>query len=227
MKLHLINSDELQVPEPSIWGAYLSAAEQQTSQKFRHLDSQNRYIISRLFCRTVLAQTLNISAPEIKLARSASGKPYLTNDESGLHFNLSHSGPWVALGVSQCGPLGVDIEYVQKKRPLLKIAEQYFHEQEIAKLKNLSTAQQETEFYRLWTLKEAFFKARGTGISEGLNKVSFAHKNHPRAPLSMSAAHWHYHYFPPRENSPPNLHLAAVSSEPEFEWATHQNLPNL
>jgi 4'-phosphopantetheinyl transferase len=89
-----------------------------------------------------------------------------------LYFNLSHSGNFAALAICTRGEIGVDIE-TARKRSYLQIVERFFHADEIKQLHLCDKEQQEKLFYCLWTLKEAFFKAIGTGISAGLDKAYF------------------------------------------------------
>nr|WP_254722353.1 4'-phosphopantetheinyl transferase superfamily protein [Gilvimarinus xylanilyticus] len=116
------------------------------------------------------------------------------------------------MGVSHTGPVGVDIEQPQKQRPLLKIAQQFFHPEEVSLLQSLPAGQCEQAFYRLWTLKEAFFKARGTGIAEGLAQVNFAAGNTPTAPAEFTPGQWHYFFTQPPVPTGEALYLACVSA---------------
>jgi 4'-phosphopantetheinyl transferase len=106
----------------------------------------------------------------LEFARREQGKPYLLN--SPLYFNLSHSGNFAALAVSAQGEIGIDIETI-RARNFLAIAERYYHTDELKQLLATPEAEREQLFFKLWTLKEAFFKATGGGISTGLDKVVF------------------------------------------------------
>lgn len=75
-------------------------------------------------------------------------------------FNLSHSGDLVMLAISDT-PVGCDIERLHKTI----LSPHVFHPQELAHLRSLPQGDiQNREFLRLWTAKEAFLKAIGTGI---------------------------------------------------------------
>lgn len=89
-----------------------------------------------------------------------------------MHYNLSHSGDY-ALCVAGDKVVGCDIEKV-KKAPL-KVAKRYFCESEIDYLSRVTEAEQDNEFFRLWTIKESYSKMLGKGLSVGLNsfEVSF------------------------------------------------------
>jgi 4'-phosphopantetheinyl transferase len=147
----------------------MSDSEQERAQKF--IRGKEAYIASRWLLRKVLARYTG-SAPEaVTLLRSNRGKPFLA--QSNIQFSLSHSSHWALLAVGDALLIGADIEEVKTTRDLTGIAESYYHHNEFTRLQGLDTATQADYFYRLWTLKEAFFKATGSGISAGLDKIEF------------------------------------------------------
>jgi 4'-phosphopantetheinyl transferase len=56
---------------------------------------------------------------------------------------------------------------------LLALARRFYHPAETAYIAGLADDQQRQAFFRLWTLKEAFFKALGTGLATGLQRARF------------------------------------------------------
>jgi 4'-phosphopantetheinyl transferase len=65
--------------------------------------------------------------------------------------------------------LGADIEICKPKINLSGLVDKCFAEEETAYWNKLPEDQQNREFYRFWTRKEAFVKATGRGIGLGLN----------------------------------------------------------
>lgn len=151
----------------------MNPSEGERAQKF--VRGKESYIASRWLLRKVLARYAGVAPEAVEFLRGDKGKPYLPQRE--IHFSLSHSGHWALLAVSKIELIGVDIEAVSSTRDLTGIAESYYHPQEFAQLQRLTGSAQHDYFYRLWTLKEAFFKATGTGISAGLEKIAFALAN--------------------------------------------------
>lgn len=202
----------------------MSAAERAKAQRFKR--GKESYIASRWLLRTCLARYTGTSAPAIEFARTAQGKPYLPG--SNIHFSLSHSGPWALLAVAHTPLIGVDIEDNRRARDLLSIAQHYYHPEESAQLNCLNAEQQADYFYRLWTLKEAFFKALGTGISAGLDKVHFSltdsddnkiqGQDHPQIratinpQLAHTDAHWQFRQWQLPEGD--LVALACAAAEP-------------
>lgn len=98
------------------------------------------------------------------------GKPYLT-ERPDIRYNLSHADGIAACIVSdrECG---IDCEKVREYRPL--VAKRIFSDSEQALLENTGEADRNLLFFRLWTLKEAFVKALGVGISYPMKTVEFS-----------------------------------------------------
>ena len=100
-------------------------------------------------------------------------KPYIKN--CPLCFNLSHSGEYAAIAVSEL-EVGCDIEEI---RPIeLSVAKRYFFASEYEAIENEKDEEKKRElFFRLWTLKESFMKATGFGMNLGLNEFEIGFEN--------------------------------------------------
>lgn len=175
----------------------MSSAERVQAQKF--VLGKESYIASRWLLRNTLARYLGLAPAAMEFLRTDKGKPYLPQRE--IHFSLSHSEHWSLLAVSRAEFIGVDIEVVTatSAKNLISIAKNYYHPQELARLQALAGIAQNDYFYRLWTLKEAFFKAIGTGISAGLEKIVFE--------VADGRIHWQ---------------IAASLNEDSNNWQFHQ-----
>ncbi|MBR2284530.1 MAG: 4'-phosphopantetheinyl transferase superfamily protein [Ruminococcus sp.] len=106
----------------------------------------------------------------VQLAYGEHGKPYLP-EHPELHFNLSHTVGAAACLVSQA-ECGVDIERVRTMRENVLRRAYSPAEQQLV----LSAPEPERDmlFTRLWTLKEAYVKALGTGIAYPLATADFS-----------------------------------------------------
>ena len=90
-------------------------------------------------------------------------KPFIPN--SSIHFNLSHSKSYLALGISINNTIGIDIEYRELKNIHEKIAKKYF-----------SGLEQQSDFFKSWTAREAFIKLLGGNLLNILPKIVVKHK---------------------------------------------------
>lgn len=96
------------------------------------------------------------------------GKPVFVKNRD-IHFNISHSGDYVAFAFGD-SPLGVDIECV--KRTDLKVAKRFFTEEEYTYLAGRKEVERADLFCQMWTGKEAVVKASGEGLSVPLDSFS-------------------------------------------------------
>lgn len=135
----------------------LTDEERKKADRFLHEDDRLRSVAGRLMINTIAAGKLGTSAPVISLTEY--GKPYIAGAE-GFHFNLSHSGKYVVLAVSDA-PVGIDIEQVIPTA--WQDIAQTFGAAERGMLN--SSADPLNCFYRIWTAREAFAKEEGIGLT--------------------------------------------------------------
>lgn len=149
--------------------AVLSADELSRARRFHFERDARRYVLAHAALRRILAGYLAVSPPALRFEVNAYGKPSLASGaapgDAGLTFNLSHSGELALLGVAAGRPVGVDIELVRPELATRQIAERFFSPAEVLALAALTTADWVHAFFRCWTRKEAFVKARGEGLS--------------------------------------------------------------
>ena len=103
------------------------------------------------------------------------GRPEIEAPEDcrDLKFNLSHSGALSACLLSWHRQIGIDVELIKKVDEALQIADRHFAPSEIAYLRAAAGHEMDRRFLQLWTLKEAYFKALGSGLSGPLSEVVF------------------------------------------------------
>lgn len=176
----------------------LSSDEQISAKNLRKRDG---YIKEKAALRRILSSYLGEAPHQIKLNKTAEGKPFIEGEP--LQFSVSHSQNLWVCAVGYTDSLGVDIEYVKRARDLSGIATRYFHPDESAAFQLLGEAKQPSYFYSRWTLKEAFLKALGCGIAGGLHHINIkTAEQTSRATLSATLleAHerhktpWHFYY---------------------------------
>lgn len=102
------------------------------------------------------------------ILRDEMGKPYLK--DSTLHFNVSHSGEYLAIAVSE-SPVGIDIQETKMIRD--GMYRKVVRPQENA----LIGDDRQKDFLRLWTLKESFVKAEGKGLRISMKNYYFGKEN--------------------------------------------------
>lgn len=95
------------------------------------------------------------------VVNSDSPRPFFP--EQDFDANWTHSGDVCALAYSFDAVVGLDLEFFRRNR--LSLAERFFSEEEVLHLQGAS--QFDSEFFRLWCRKEAFYKCHGGDFFAG------------------------------------------------------------
>lgn len=159
----------------------LTEDEQHRASRLRFQRDRDRFIVARGLLKTLLGGYLSIKPVMIRFCYGRHGKPNLdlSSGKETLRFNLSHSDGLVFYALTRDREIGVDLERVRAGFPYESITERFFSPQERAALYELPIGLRRTAFFTLWTLKEAYLKARGVGLSSPLDRfdISPALKN--------------------------------------------------
>lgn len=134
----------------------LSPERRKKAERYRFEDDKKRCILGGLFIRRFLGNT--------PIYLNESGKPIA---ESGVCFNISHSGSYVLFAVDNA-QIGCDIEKL-KIVPYERMGKIVFCDNEMAKIKN--SPDKQGEFFALWTKKEALLKCIGEGFHRPAKSV--------------------------------------------------------
>lgn len=154
----------------------LSAEERQRGARFLHAEDRHRFLLTRSLVRTALSRYAPVAPQDWIFTANEHGRPAIANTHpqaAGLCFNLSHTRGLIVLGVCRDREMGVDVENMRERIPSSGIAERFFAPQESAALANLPEELRHERFFTYWTLKEAYIKARGRGMSIPLDRFFF------------------------------------------------------
>jgi len=151
----------------------LSTDEQARADRFYFERDRHRFTISRARLRQILSQYLHIPAEQIQFCYGTYGKPSLAGSlaNTGLQFNLAHSGEVVLCGVTCDRQIGVDVEQIRSLAKVQQLAERCLSAQEQDYLA-ASSCPEET-FFAYWTCKEAYLKAIGSGLTQPMDQIEF------------------------------------------------------
>ena len=126
-----------------------------------------------ILTRKYLSRLYNIPEEKLEIKKGEKGKPYVLNIPA--HFNVSHSGDYTVLAISD-RPIGIDLEIIRDFSAIL--AKKYFNEDELKYISGNSSSRKKSLmqkcFYEIWTAKEAYLKFTGKGIAGGINSLSFS-----------------------------------------------------
>ena len=157
--------------------------------------------------RRLLSNQSGVAPQRIEFEIANHGKPYVCNPRDAvLPFNVAHTHGLVVCGLSTCAhlKLGVDIENLDRRTdPAL--AERFFSEPETAYLRRITDNESKRRaFLKIWTLKESFIKAIGTGMATPLGDFAFEDIDSPEPVIRMLSDRldhgdqWRFNVFSPK-----------------------------
>jgi 4'-phosphopantetheinyl transferase len=171
---------------------FIFVDERERAERFKFERDRRRYLIAHASLHEILRRYLPIDSEPLSFDYGSNGKPKLSQAlaASGVQFNLSHSSELALLAVTQRDEVGVDIEYVKENFEFQDIAEKFFTAKEVATMRSLPVHLQRRAFFKCWTSKEAFLKAKGTGLSGNLDEVEISLTATQEVQITASVPGW-------------------------------------
>jgi 4'-phosphopantetheinyl transferase len=164
----------LPAPQLELAARLLTGEEQTRHRAFVFERHQREYLVTRGLVRTVLSRYRALAPAEWNFRRNEYGRPEI-DPPCELRFNLSNHPTLIACAVRQGErEIGCDVEPLQRGNEVLSIAHTVFAPRELAELRALPASQQGDRALALWTLKEAYIKARSIGLSLPLQEFAFS-----------------------------------------------------
>jgi 4'-phosphopantetheinyl transferase len=226
--------------EIHVWRAFLSLdhavlrrlestlAEGEKTRAARFIFDQDRYhfIAARGILRDLLARYISRAAATIEFEYGPHGKPSLagTDQKLNVRFNLSHSHGIAVIAIGLRREMGIDVELLRSDFAGEDIATRYFSQREVEELGRLPADLRTEGFFRCWTRKEAYIKARGDGLHVPLNSFSVS-LSPDRSPglSSVDESRWRIESFVPASEPGPGYAGAVVAEGKDwksryFEW---------
>lgn len=150
----------------------LDLARKKEILKKANINDRKRSLAGDMLVKKYLSKLYGTPEEKIEIKKGAHGKPYVLNLPA--HFNVSHSGDYTVVAISD-RPIGIDIEVIKDFSAIL--AKKLFNEDELKYISGTSSTRKKSlmqkSFFEIWTAKEAYLKYLGTGISGGVNSLSF------------------------------------------------------
>ena len=191
---------------------WLTKDEMDRADSFKVATSRNQFVVGKGIARRILSAD-KVHPSEIVFGVEDQGKPFVQGPASAITpFNLSHTDGLVVCLVGSNRKhlqLGVDVERLDR-RTSTDLAERYFAQPEIECLNQETDAEAKKKlFLKIWTLKEAFIKAIGTGLRTPLSHFAFNQLDsaNPKIDflepaleeqMNQDSMFWQFHSFEPR-----------------------------
>jgi len=143
----------------------LAPEEAERRARFSRERDRRLFLLSRALVRTTLSRYAPVDPAVWRFESGLLGKPEIAapHDRPPLRFNLTHTPGLVACVVALGHEVGVDVER-SDRRVSLAVARRAFSGEEAASLERLGDDERREAFFDLWTLREAYVKARGAGM---------------------------------------------------------------
>jgi 4'-phosphopantetheinyl transferase len=158
------------------WLELLNEDERMRAERFYFEFDRREFVAAHALLRSMLSFYLDRPAPAWHFSADDSGKPAIAAEMAlpEFQFNISHTRGLVAAAVAPHGKLGIDVEKIDDAKADLTVAQYYFAGSELEILRRVPRCQRPLWFFRLWTLKEAYLKAIGTGLGTPLDSFAFS-----------------------------------------------------
>lgn len=145
----------------------LQAGEIDRYHTFPSADAARQFLAGRVLTRAALSHYANVPEREWRFTTNAHGRPSI--DEPRIHrslrFNLSHTSSIAVLAVARTAEIGIDVETTDRPVDIEWIGRSVFTQSEMRWVCAGPGGSKRDRFFDLWTLKEAYIKARGRGFS--------------------------------------------------------------
>lgn len=225
-----------QVIEPSLLAychAQLNEVETAQQRRFYFERHRHQYLVCRAMVRSILSlYDPHVLPREWTFSTNAHGKPCISGPVAPpVRFNLSHTSGMIVVAVTQRTEIGVDVESRTRGSDLASIGEHFFSPREVEGFRSLAGEDQRRRFYELWTLKEAYIKARGLGLALPLDGFSFDFPSPHDVDITFGpairddAARWRFWLLKPNDEHTLAVALAADSGADQFHVQIREFVP--
>lgn len=147
---------------------FISADELSRAVKLHFAEDRETFISSHALLRIALSVRLNTSPSDVIIDKDHNNKPVLPG--KSLFFNLTHSRDAFAFAIAENFHVGIDLENINRNLDLSSLFGTCLTSRERMFVEEIPDNPQ--RFFMLWTRKEAYLKALGTGITNNLGQIN-------------------------------------------------------
>lgn len=168
--------DDLTDGERSGCIALLGPSEIERYQAFKVESPRTQFLAARGLLRTTLSRYRDVAPEHWVFSTNRYGRPFIVEKEgdvTGPFFSVSHTDGLVVCAIAAFPDIGVDVERRHREIDIAEVASSVLSDNERAWLDIFAQRGRSQAFFTLWTLKEAYAKARGMGLSLALSSIAF------------------------------------------------------
>ena len=164
--LYLADISNLKINEMGCIRNYISSYRYEKISRYSNYQSKILSLAGELLLNYAIKNQFPEIQTPVYYRINTYGKPYL--NDNNIFFNISHSGKF-AICATSYREIGVDIEKI-RDIDATGLSKKVFTESEKTYLKDSKNPRE--DFFRIWTLKESYMKARGVGFKIGFKNIS-------------------------------------------------------
>lgn len=166
----VVNADQL-----AACASLLSPEENTRLHRFKFEKDRHQFLLAHALVRTVLSAYVDVHPSAWQFTYNPYGRPEIAAPDinTPLRFNLTHTDGLVACLVTLNSDCGIDAEKLCLPGTSQGIAEKMFAPSEQHALNQLQGDAYLERFFTYWTLREAYCKAIGLGLSSPMDYFSF------------------------------------------------------
>jgi len=176
-EVHVWIIEPERISEPRLLEQYLAlldSSERDRHQRFHFERHRKQFLVSHALVRLCLSRYAAVPPEAWTFTLNAWGRPEVVGQGGPqLRFNLSHTEGMAICAVVLDAEVGADVEDTLRPGETVELADRFFAPTEAAALRAQPVERQRERFFELWTLKEAYIKARGLGLSLPLEQFAF------------------------------------------------------
>ena len=150
----------------------LTRGEQARFDRYHGDLDRRMFLLGRVMSRRLVGGALDVAPDAWQWREGSHGRPEIADPPTPLQFNLAHSAGLVVCALARGRAVGVDVEDLERPPLDSRMVPRYCAPAEAADIEAQGAAWRD-RFLTYWTLKEAYLKARGLGISVPLREISF------------------------------------------------------
>ncbi|MDR3172790.1 MAG: 4'-phosphopantetheinyl transferase superfamily protein [Treponema sp.] len=122
-------------------------------------------LLADVLVRRELCHLTGLQNKDLRFGSNEHHKPFLM-DWPEIHYNLSHSGTIVVAAFDR-KPIGIDVEFIKPINNL--VTRRVFGPEEREHYARLPQEERLHYFYTIWTMKEAYLKKEGVGLTRPMH----------------------------------------------------------
>ncbi|HYG91406.1 MAG TPA: 4'-phosphopantetheinyl transferase superfamily protein [Azospirillum sp.] len=176
-------------------------------ERFLRPEGRRLFAAAHALLRTTLSRYAAVDPRAWRFTAGEHGRPELAGPETGLTFNLTHTEGLAACAVTRGIAVGIDAERADRHANLEGMARFAFAESERAQFDAAPPERRGAVFFGIWTLKEAYIKARGLGLALPLKSFAVTVDPPRIAPAPDDTTEWHAELIQPTDE-----HVLAVAA---------------